>query len=59
MEVSYKIRKAETHKIPIMAICGKREKELRTVSVRQHGGKELGLLSIEKLLQPPRAEDES
>ena len=48
--ISYKIREAETQKIPYMAICGKREAESNTISVRKHGGKELGLLTIEELV---------
>lgn len=47
--ISYKIRKAETQKIPYMAVCGKREAESNTIFVRKHGGEELGSLTVEEL----------
>jgi len=49
--ISYKIREAETQKIPYMAVCGKREAESNTVSVRKRGRKQLGTLTIEEFLQ--------
>ena len=49
--ISYKIREAETQKIPYVAICGKREAESNTISVRKHGRKELGSLAIEELVK--------
>ena len=58
--LSYKIREAETQKIPYMAICGKRETESNTVSVRKHGRQELGPITIEELvktIQKERIED--
>lgn len=36
-KIGYKIRGAETQKIPYMLILGKREAEEQTVAVRQHG----------------------
>jgi threonyl-tRNA synthetase len=47
--ISYKIREAETQKIPFMVICGKREEESNTISVRKHGRGELGSLTIAEL----------
>jgi len=47
--ISYKIREAETQKIPYMAICGKNEVVSRTVSVRKHGRKRVGALRVEEL----------
>jgi threonyl-tRNA synthetase len=47
--ISYKIRQAETQKIPYMAICGKRETETGRVAVRKHGFGNLGLLASEEL----------
>ena len=49
--ISYRIREAELQKVPYMAICGKREEESNTVSVRKHGRKELGSLTIEELVR--------
>jgi len=49
--LSYKIRATETEKIPYMAICGGREAESSTISVRGHGGKDLGALTVEGLVK--------
>ena len=49
--LSYKIRSAETEKIPYMVICGKREAETNTISVRKHGRKELGTVTLEELVK--------
>ena len=49
--ISYKIREAETQKIPYMAICGKREVKSNTVSVRKHGRKDLGSLKIKDFVE--------
>jgi len=54
--IGYKIREAETQKIPYMAICGKREVESNTISVRQHGGGGLGSLTIDELVKAIRDE---
>ena len=42
-----KIRDAEVSKIPFIIVLGDKEKELKKISVRKHGGKNLGLLSID------------
>ena len=42
-----KIRDAETQKIPFMIIIGENEVENQTVSVRKHGGEDLGEMSVE------------
>ncbi|MEC8536119.1 MAG: threonine--tRNA ligase, partial [Bacteroidota bacterium] len=46
-----KIRDAETKKIPYMIIVGEQEKKSATLSVRQHGGEELGNLSLEAFVK--------
>ena len=43
-----KIRDAEVRKIPFMLIVGEREAEEGTVSVRRHGGEDLGSMSLEE-----------
>ena len=43
-----KIRDAEVRKIPFMLIVGEREAGERKISVRRHGGEDLGSMSIEK-----------
>jgi len=54
--ISYKIRDAEIQKVPYMAICGKREGESSTISLRKHGRKELGSLTIEEFVKVIRNE---
>ena len=42
-----KIRDAEVKKIPFMIIVGEQEEKTNTISVRRHGGENLGSLTIE------------
>jgi threonyl-tRNA synthetase len=49
--IGYKIRQAETQKIPYMAICGKREAEANGISVRKHGTRNLGLMTVEEFIE--------
>ncbi len=46
--VGKKIREAEMNKIPFMLIVGENEEEANTISVRRHGGEDLGLISIKQ-----------
>ena len=46
--VGKKIREAELQKIPFMIIVGEREVEEGTISIRKHGGADLGNLSIQE-----------
>lgn len=43
-----KIRDAEVNKIPYMIIVGENEEKTNKISVRQHGGNNLGLINIEE-----------
>ena len=45
--VGKKIREAELQKIPFMVIVGDREAEDGTISIRRHGGEDLGSFSID------------
>ncbi len=45
--IGKKIREAEMNKIPYMIIVGENEENENKVSVRQHGGEDLGMISIE------------
>ena len=45
--IGKKIRDAEVKKIPYMIVIGEQEEKSATISVRQHGGNDLGSLSIE------------
>ncbi|ADU97141.1 threonyl-tRNA synthetase [Thermovibrio ammonificans HB-1] len=49
-KVGYKIRKAETQKIPYMLIVGEREKENQTVSVRSKREGDLGEMELQQFL---------
>ena len=51
-----KIRDAEIKKIPYMIIVGEQEEKSATLSVRQHGGEDLGNLSLEAFVKVVKAE---
>ncbi len=55
-KVSYKIRHAEMQKIPFMLVVGKREQENGTVSVRRHGGGDLGVRSVHDFIDDIKSE---
>ncbi|MGB5554725.1 MAG: threonine--tRNA ligase [Flavobacteriaceae bacterium] len=44
--VGKKIREAEMNKIPFMLIVGENEEEANTISVRKHGGADLGSITV-------------
>ncbi len=44
--VGKKIREAEMNKIPFMLIVGENEEEKQTLSVRRHGGEDLGTVTL-------------
>lgn len=50
-KIGYKIREAEARKIPVMLVAGKREIEEGTVSVRERGKRDLGVMSLEKAFE--------
>jgi len=43
-----KIREAEMKKIPYMIIVGENEENENKISIRQHGGEDLGMLSVDE-----------
>lgn len=45
--VGKKIREAEMNKIPFMLIVGENDEKAETISVRRHGGEDLGALKVE------------
>ena len=45
-----KIRDAEVSKVPYIIIVGEREENDGTVSVRKHGGEDLGSISVDGLV---------
>ena len=54
--IGKKIREAELNKIPYMLIIGEQEAENGTVSVRRHGGEDLGAISIESFSEIIKSE---
>jgi threonyl-tRNA synthetase len=46
--VGKKIREAELKKVPFMLIVGDNEENSQTISVRRHGGEDLGSITIEQ-----------
>ncbi len=49
-KVGYKIRDAETHKVPYMAVVGEKEMEAGSVSVRLHKKGDLGVLTVDAFI---------
>ena len=46
-----KIRDAEVSKVPYIIIVGEREENDETISVRKHGGEDLGSISVDGLIK--------
>jgi len=51
-----KIREAEMQKIPYLLIIGEKEKEAKSVSVRQRGKGDLGQMSLDKFIEKIKEE---
>jgi len=45
-----KIREAEMNKVPYMIIIGEKEEESNSISIRKHGGEDLGSMSVEEFV---------
>lgn len=58
-KITYKIREAETQKIPYMLIIGEKERTSGTVSVRKHGKGDLGVFDLESFISRIKFEIES
>ncbi len=58
-KITYKIREAETKKIPYMLVIGEREKINRNVSVRRHGKGDLGVFDLESFISRIKFEIET
>jgi threonyl-tRNA synthetase len=54
--VGYKIRQAETAKVPYMLVVGGREEEAGTVAVRQHGEGQQDVVSVDAFIDQIQAE---
>ena len=55
--IRYKVREAETRKIPYMAVCGKVEENSNTVSIRKHGVGNLGSYTIDGICREIRKDN--
>jgi len=58
-KITYKIREAETKKIPYMLIIGEKERTSGTVSIRRHGKGDLGVFDLESFISRIKFEIES
>ena len=58
-KIGYKIREAQTQKIPYMLIVGAKEVETNTVSIRKRSEGEIGSLSIEDTVAKIKQEIEN
>ena len=50
-KIAYKIREAETQKIPYMLVVGRKEEEGKSVSVRKHKEGDIGSFELQTLLE--------
>lgn len=50
-KISYKIRDAEVHKIPLMCVVGDKEISEQTVSLRIHGKGDMGKIDVNEFLE--------
>ena len=55
-KVGRKIHDAEVQKVPVMLVLGGREAEARTVSVRRHGGVDVGVKPLDEVVAELAAE---
>ncbi|WP_040250647.1 threonine--tRNA ligase [Psychroserpens mesophilus] len=49
--IGKKIREAEMNKIPYMVIIGENEENENKISVRQHGGEDLGMINVDEFAE--------
>ncbi|WP_111683729.1 threonine--tRNA ligase [Winogradskyella tangerina] len=49
--VGKKIREAELQKFPYIIVVGEQEEKDQTISVRQHGGEDLGTIGVEQFVE--------
>jgi threonyl-tRNA synthetase len=49
-KLGYRIREAQLRKVPYMLVCGAREAESETVSLRHRTGEDVGAVPLERLV---------
>ncbi|MEX2148065.1 MAG: threonine--tRNA ligase [Candidatus Rokuibacteriota bacterium] len=50
-KLGYRIREAQLHKVPYMLVCGGREAEAGTVSLRHRSGDDLGAVPLDRVVR--------
>ncbi|MFA6468945.1 MAG: threonine--tRNA ligase [Bacteroidota bacterium] len=50
-KIGYKIREHEVKKVPYMLVVGEKEKAVNSVSLRQHKKGDIGVLSVDEVIQ--------
>lgn len=58
-KINYKIRELTMQKLPYIAVIGEKEADNGTVSVRAHGGRNLGVMTIDEFIARVVGEDQS
>jgi len=58
-KIGYKVREAQTQKIPYMLIIGDREVEEQTISVRTRSGGDQGSMGLDEFIKQVKEEIES
>jgi len=49
-KLGYRIREAQLHKVPYMLVCGGREAEAGTVSLRHRSGDDIGAVPLDRVV---------
>lgn len=50
-KIGYKVRAAQLEKVPLALVVGEKEAESHTVSVRKLGGEDLGVMSVDEIIE--------
>jgi threonyl-tRNA synthetase len=58
-KITYKIREHSVQKLPYILVIGDKEREANTVAVRARGNVDLGVMSVDALVERLRSEVES
>jgi threonyl-tRNA synthetase len=58
-KITYKIREHSVQKLPYILVIGDKERDANTVAVRARGNIDLGVMSVEALVQRIQAEIEA
>jgi threonyl-tRNA synthetase len=50
-KIGYKIREAESKKVPYMIVIGEKEKELGNISIREHKKGDIGKFELKEFIE--------